>query len=311
MKTDQFDYALPEGFIAQYPPQERGRCRLLVLERRSGLVEHTRFNRIVERVHPGDVIVLNETKVFPARLHGSRDDTGGKVELLLLREVSQNLWEVLARPGKKAKEGVRIVFGEEGGCTVESILDSGKRMVRFDRDAWELMSQVGTVPLPPYIEREPEEVDRERYQTVYARQEGSAAAPTAGLHFTQEILEAIGEVAQVACITLHVGMGTFRPIRADDLDDHRMDVEYYDVTPEAAEKINSARGKRIAVGTSVVRALESSGRSGKVKAGSGEADLFIYPSYHFKMVDQLITNFHLPRSTTYILTAAFAGLHVE
>jgi S-adenosylmethionine:tRNA ribosyltransferase-isomerase len=308
MKTDQFEYSLPEGFIAQYPSRERGESRLLVLNRATGLVEHTRFDRIVDHIHPNDVLILNETRVIPARLLGARDDTGGKVEILLLREIEENLWEALAKPGKKAREGTRIVFGGEEGCEVQSVLDSGKRILRFDCDAKRLISGVGTIPLPPYIDREPEEIDRHRYQTVFARRDGSAAAPTAGLHFTEEILEATGEIAQVVFITLHVGVGTFRPIRVEELCEHEMDVEHYDITPEVAEKINGARGKRIAVGTSVVRALEASGDSGRVKSGPGEADIFIYPSYEFKVVDQLVTNFHLPRSTTFVLTAAFAGL---
>jgi len=308
MKTDQFDYSLPEGFIAQYPPCERGKSRLLVLDRNTGLTQHSRFDRIVDHVHPGDVLVLNETKVIPARLPGTRYDTGGKVELLLLREVSDNLWEALAKPGKKAKEGTRIVFEEQGECEILEVLDSGKRVVRFEGDVRRLISHVGRVPLPPYIERDPEEVDTERYQTVFARNDGSVAAPTAGLHFTEEILATVGEIAQVVFITLHVGVGTFRPIRSEELGEHQMDVEHYEIPPEAAEKINSAAGKRIAVGTSVVRTLEDSGASGRVKAGPGQADLFIYPSHRFRVVDQLITNFHLPRSTTFILTAAFAGL---
>jgi S-adenosylmethionine:tRNA ribosyltransferase-isomerase len=308
MKTDQFDYSLPEGFIAQYPSCERGKSRLLVLDRSTGVVNHTQFDRIVDHIHPQDVLILNETRVIPARLLGVREETGGKVELLLLKEVGDNTWEALAKPGKKAREGMKIVFDGKGGCRVLSVLDSGKRVLEFDCDVRTLMSQVGTVPLPPYIGRESEEADRDRYQTVFARNDGSAAAPTAGLHFTQGILKAIGEIAQIAFITLHVGLGTFRPIRVSELREHQMDVEHYDIPPEAAEKINAAGGKKIAVGTSVVRALEASGASGKVKSGPGEADIFIYPSYHFKIVDELVTNFHLPRSTTFVLVATFVGL---
>lgn len=308
MKTDQFDYSLPEGFIAQYPPSERGGCRLLVLDRNTGAIEHSRFEHVLDHLHSGDVLILNESRVIPARLFGTREDTGGKVEILLLREVGDNLWEALARPGKKAKEGIRIVFDERGSCRVDSVLDSGKRVLSFDCDAEELMSRVGTLPLPPYIERDPEDIDSERYQTVFAKKDGSAAAPTAGLHFTNEILSAARENARVVFITLHVGVGTFRPIKSRDLSEHVMDVEYYEITPQVADEINSAQGRRIAVGTSVVRALESSGAEGRVRPGSDEARLFIYPPYEFHVVDRLITNFHLPRSTTFVLTAAFAGL---
>jgi S-adenosylmethionine:tRNA ribosyltransferase-isomerase len=280
----------------------------MVLDRTTGLVEHTRFERIADYIRPDDVLILNETRVIPARLLGARDGTGGKVEILLLREIEENLWEALAKPGKKAKEGTHIVFNGERGCEVQSVLDSGKRVLRFHCDARALVSEVGTVPLPPYIDREPEEMDRHRYQTVFARNDGSAAAPTAGLHFTHGILDAIREIAQVVFITLHVGMGTFRPIRVEDLDEHQMDVEHYNIPGEVAEKINGARGKRIAVGTSVVRALEASGDSGRVRPGPGDAGIFIYPSYKFRIVDELVTNFHRPRSTTFILTAAFAGV---
>jgi S-adenosylmethionine:tRNA ribosyltransferase-isomerase len=307
MKTDQFEYLLPDGFVAQYPPDERGRSRLLVLDRKTGAREHTSFDRIVDYVNPGDVLVLNETRVIPARLFGTREGTGGRVEVLLLKELESRTWEAFARPGKKAKEGTRIMFGDSGSCVVESVLDSGKRIVRFDCNVMELASAVGTVPLPPYIEREPEELDAERYQTVFAREDGSVAAPTAGLHFTEEILKELAAKIDLAYITLHIGAGTFRPVKVPDIAQHEMDGEYCEITEEAASKINSARGSVIAVGTSVVRALETSGESGRVKSGSGETRLFIYPSYEFKIVDRLVTNFHLPRSTTLILTAAFAG----
>lgn len=307
-KTDRFDYSLPEGFIAQYPPEERGSCRFLVLDRKSGAIVHRRFENMVDYVRPGDVVVLNETRVIPARLFGNREDTGGKVEVLLLKEIEQNVWEALARPGKKAREGTRIVFNGQGACTVDSVLNSGKRVLMFDCNVKDLMRAVGDMPLPPYIERGPEEMDRERYQTVFARNDGSIAAPTAGLHFTDEILSSIRGKAEVAFITLHVGFGTFSPIKVEVLREHCMDNEHYEISEEAADVINSAQGRTIAVGTSVVRALESSGSSGKIKAGADEARLFIYPSYEFKIVDHLVTNFHLPRSTTFVLTAAFAGL---
>ncbi len=307
MKTDQFEYLLPEGFVAQYPSGQRGKSRLLVLDRKTGAREHTSFDRIVDYVSPGDVVVLNETRVIPARFFGTREDTGGRVEILLLKEIDRETWEAFARPGKKAKEGTRILFGDRGACVVESVLDSGKRVVRFDGDVMELASAVGSVPLPPYIEREPEELDRERYQTVFARENGSVAAPTAGLHFTEEILKELSSKADLAYVTVHIGAGTFKPIKVSDISQHEMDGEYCEISEKAASEINSARGNVIAVGTSVVRALESAGESGRVKSGSGETRLFIYPSYEFKIVDRLVTNFHLPKSTTLILTAAFAG----
>lgn len=308
MNVDKFDYTLPDGFIAQYPPKERGQARLLVLDRQKGTITHTVFERITDSIEPGDLVVLNETRVVPARLLGSREKTGGKVEVLLLREREKDVWEALAKPGKKAKEGTRIVFDGHGSCEVCSILKSGKRILRFDVDVKSLMHSAGSVPLPPYIERVPEKMDRVRYQTVFARRDGSVAAPTAGLHFTDGILSSIRDKAEVAFITLHIGVGTFRPVKVEDVSEHNMESEYYEISQETAEKINSAKGNTIAVGTSVARALENSGAKGEVRAGAGEAQLYIYPPYQFKIVDSLVTNFHLPRSTTFVLTAAFAGL---
>lgn len=308
MNIDQFDYTLPEGFIAQYPPKERGQARLLVLDRKKGITTHTVFEHIIDYIEPGDVIVLNETRVIPARLFGTREETGGKVEVLLLREREKDVWEALVKPGKKAKEGTRIIFDGYGACEVCSVLSSGKRVLRFDGDVKSLMHSAGSVPLPPYIEREPEEMDRERYQTIFARKDGSVAAPTASLHFTDAILSSIRDKAEVVFITLHIGLGTFRPMKVEDVSKHDMESEYYEISQEAAEKINSAKGHTIAVGTSVARALEDSGASGEVKAGTGEAQLYIYPPYQFRIVDSLVTNFHLPRSTTFVLAAAFAGL---
>ena len=308
MNIDQFDYTLPDGFIAQFPPQERGQARLLVLDRKKGTITHTGFEHITDCIEAGDVLVLNETRVAPARLFGTREDTGGKVEVLLLREREKDIWEALTKPGKKAKEGTRIVFNGYGACEVCSVLSSGKRVLRFDCDAKSLMYSAGSVPLPPYIEREPEEIDRERYQTVFASKDGSVAAPTAGLHFTDGILSSIRDKAEVVFITLHIGVGTFRPIKVEDVSKHDMESEYYEISHETAEKISSVEGRAIAVGTSVARALESSGASGQVKAGAGEAQLYIFPPYQFRIVDSLVTNFHLPRSTTFVLAAAFAGL---
>jgi S-adenosylmethionine:tRNA ribosyltransferase-isomerase len=308
MKTDQFDYILPDGFIAQYPPEKRERARLLVLDRKRGVTGHTHFDHVVDYIDPGDVLVLNQTKVIPARIFGTRADTGGKMEILLLREMERDVWEALTNPAKKAKEGARIVFDSHGSCEVTGVLDTGKRILKFDSDARALMDSMGTVPLPPYIKREPEEIDKERYQTVFALEDGSVAAPTAGLHFTEEILSSIAEKAEVVFITLHVGMGTFKPIKTEDISEHEMEVEYYEIPQDSADRINRAKGKVIAVGTTVVRSLESAGSSGEVKAGSGETSLYIYPPYDFRIVDRMITNFHLPKATTFVLTAAFAGL---
>ncbi|HIE04327.1 MAG TPA: tRNA preQ1(34) S-adenosylmethionine ribosyltransferase-isomerase QueA [Candidatus Latescibacteria bacterium] len=310
MKVDDFDYQLPEGLIAQHPVEPRDHARLMVLHRDSGTLEHRRFYELPRYLREGDVLVVNESKVFPARLLGRRP-SGGRVELLLLRRLEGDLWEALARPGRRVRPGERLYFG--GGeltCEVVERRKDGKRVVKFSGDL-EAIRRFGQVPLPPYIRRPPVPEDEERYQTVYAKVEGSVAAPTAGLHFTEELLSKLREEGvKIVPVVLHVGPGTFRPVEGE-LSDHSMEQEYYEVTDKAAEVINEARGRGgrvVAVGTTSVRVLETvTDGEGRVRPGSGWTELFIYPPYRFKAVDVLITNFHLPRSTLLMLVAAFAG----
>ena len=310
IRAEDFDYALPPDRIAQHPVEPRDHAGLMVLHRDSGKLEHRRFYEVVDYLRRGDVLVINETRVFPARLVGKRP-SGGKVELLLVRPLGRDTWEALAKPGRKVRPGERLLFGE-GKLTGEVVerTEDGKRVVRFSGDI-ETLRNLGQVPLPPYIRRSPIPEDRERYQTVYARVEGSVAAPTAGLHFTEELLERLREKGvEVVPIVLHVGPGTFRPVRGE-VSEHRMEAEYYEVSPRAAEVVNLARGKGgrvVAVGTTSVRTLETvADEEGRVRPGSGWTELFIYPPYRFRVVDALITNFHLPRSTLLMLVAAFAG----
>jgi len=310
IRAEDFDYALPPDRIAQHPVEPRDHARLMVLHRDSGKLEHRRFYEVVDYLRRGDVLVINETRVFPARLVGKRP-SGGKVELLLVRPLGRDTWEALAKPGRKVRPGERLLFGE-GKLTGEVVerTEDGKRVVRFSGDI-ETLRNLGQVPLPPYIRRSPIPEDRERYQTVYARVEGSVAAPTAGLHFTEELLERLREKGvEVVPIVLHVGPGTFRPVRGE-VSEHRMEAEYYEVSPRAAEVVNLARekgGRVVAVGTTSVRTLETvADEEGRVRPGSGWTELFIYPPYRFRVVDALITNFHLPRSTLLMLVAAFAG----
>jgi len=310
IRAEDFDYALPPDRIAQHPVEPRDHARLMVLHRDSGKLEHRRFYEVVDYLRRGDVLVINETRVFPARLVGKRP-SGGKVELLLVRPLGRDTWEALAKPGRKVRPGERLLFGE-GKLTGEVVerTEGGKRVVRFSGDL-EALRNLGQVPLPPYIRRSPIPEDRKRYQTVYARVEGSVAAPTAGLHFTEELLGRLREKGvEVVPIVLHVGPGTFRPVRGE-VSEHRMEAEYYEVSPRAAEVVNLARGKGgrvVAVGTTSVRTLETvADEEGRVRPGSGWTELFIYPPYRFRVVDALITNFHLPRSTLLMLVAAFAG----
>lgn len=313
IKKQDFYFDLPKEQIAQDPLDDRASSRLLVLDRNTGGVTHRSFRDVLEYLKPGDCLVLNDTKVMPARLIGSRDRTEGKIEVLLLRRRTGNLWETLVKPGKKAKVGTRILFG--GGIltgTVEEIVDEGNRLIRFEYDGIfeEILDKLGQMPLPPYITHELK--DKNRYQTVYAAHDGSAAAPTAGLHFTKELLKTIEEKGiDIAYLTLHVGLGTFRPVKEDNILDHHMHSEYYIIPDEAAEKINRTRksgGRIIAVGTTSCRTLESAADPcGYVKPSSGWTDIFIYPGYHFKLMDGLITNFHLPESTLIMLVSAFAG----
>ena len=314
MNLNEFDYDLPKELIAQDPLEDRSASRLLVLDKKTGAWEHRIFREIPELLAPGDCLVLNNTKVIPARLIGSRE-SGGAVEVLLLKRIpgQENSWETLVKPGKKARIGTKIVFGDGLlSCEVTDIVEEGNRIVRFSFDGIfeEILDQLGEMPLPPYITHELK--DKNRYQTVYAKYDGSAAAPTAGLHFTKELLENIREKGvDIAEITLHVGLGTFRPVKAETVEEHHMHSEFWQINEEAAAKINAAKargGRVIAVGTTSCRTLESAAKEdGTVEAGSGWTDIFIYPGYRFKCIDALITNFHLPKSTLVMLVSALAG----
>ncbi len=315
MKVSDFDYHLPPELIAKFPAEPRDSARLLVLHRKSGKLEHRIFRDIVEYLREGDVLILNDTKVIPARLFG-RLPSGGKIELLLTRQISPNIWEVMAKPARKLKEGREIIFDDELKGVVKGYAGKGKRLIEFklpeSKSFMEKLEEIGHIPLPPYIEREERPEDREKYQTVFAKREGAVAAPTAGLHFTEDLLKKLSDKGIIIrTVTLHVGPGTFKPVKVENVEEHEMDYEVYNVPPETAEEVNKAKseGRRIvAVGTTVVRTLESAAdESGTVKAGEGSTNLFIYPGYRFKVVDVLITNFHLPRSTLIMLVSAFAG----
>lgn len=313
MTTKDFYYELPQELIAQTPLERRDLSRLLVLKRENGSIEHRHFYDISEYFKSGDCLVMNNTRVIPARLYGEKVGTGGKIEFLLLKRIDIDTWEVILKPGKRAREGARFSFG--GGlllAEVISVLPDGNRIVRFEFDGvWEeLLDRLGETPLPPYIHEKLS--DRERYQTVYSKIEGSAAAPTAGLHFTPELLEKVKEKGvKTAFLTLHVGLGTFRPVSVENVEEHVMHTEHYEVSREAAETINEARrsgGRIIAVGTTSVRTLETcADDEGTVHAQSGDTSIFIYPPYKFKAADMIITNFHLPESTLLMLVSAFAG----
>ena len=312
MTTKDFYYELPQELIAQTPLEDRTASRLMVVNRTSGEIEHKHFYDIVNRLREGDCLVMNNTRVIPARLYGTKEGSGGKIEFLLLKRLELDKWEVILRPGKKAKPGSRFEFGD-GLLRAEvlEIIEDGNRIVRFEYDGvWEeLLDKLGEMPLPPYIKEKL--TDRERYQTVYSKIEGSAAAPTAGLHFTKELLEKIkAKGVELAYLTLHVGLGTFRPVSVENVEDHLMHTEYYQISAETAEKINRARkrgGRIIAVGTTSVRTLETvADDDGSLRAASGETSIFIYPGYKFKAVDCLITNFHLPESTLMMLVSAFS-----
>ena len=313
MKRQDFYYELPEELIAQDPLADRESSRLLVLDRESGVISHRVFREINEYLKAGDCLVINDTKVLPARLIGSREGTNGKIEILLLKRKENNIWETLVKPGKKARVGTKIVFGD-GLLTGEviDIVEEGNRLIQFTYEGIfeEILDQLGQMPLPPYITHQLE--DQNRYQTVYAEHTGSAAAPTAGLHFTPELLEKIEDMGvNIAKVTLHVGLGTFRPVKVEEITDHHMHSEFYQIDEEAAAKINRAKecGKRvICVGTTSCRTVESAAdESGKLRACSGWTEIFIYPGYRFKVLDCLITNFHLPESTLIMLVSALAG----
>lgn len=312
MKTSDFYYDLPQELIAQDPLEDRSSSRLLVLDRKTGEMEHRVFRDITEYLRPGDCLVVNNTKVIPARLLGVKEDTGAGIEILLLKRKADNVWETLVKPGKKARPGARIVFGDGilKGEVLE-VVDEGNRLIRFEYEGIfeEILDRLGQMPLPPYITHQLK--DKNRYQTVYAEHDGSAAAPTAGLHFTPELLEEIqAKGVRLVHVTLHVGLGTFRPVKVEDVSQHHMHSEYYVVEEEQARLINDTRaagGRVICVGTTSCRTLESAAdEDGILRAGSGWTDIFIYPGYRFKIMDALITNFHLPESTLLMLVSAFA-----
>ncbi len=314
MKLSDFKYTLPESLIAQYPAERRDESRLMVLNREDESIQDQVFADVINYLNEGDCLVVNETRVFPARLMGTKDKTDAKVEIFLLRQLEQGLWEVLVKPARKVRVGNRLTIGGELECDVIDNTVSGGRVVRFNYngDFFEVVDRIGQSPLPPYVNRDPEPLDKERYQTVFARVRGAVAAPTAGLHFTEELLDKIRKKGvKVVPIVLHLGLGSFRPVMVEDLSRHKMDSEYYEIPPEAAEAINETMrngGKVTAVGTSTVRALETEVTvEGWVKPGRGWTDKFIYPPYEFRIVDRLITNFHLPASTLLMLVCAFAG----
>lgn len=318
MKTSDFYFDLPKELIAQDPLEDRSASRLLVLNKETGEMEHRIFKDIVEYVNPGDCLVINDTKVIPARLFGSKVGTDAKIEILLLKRREKDIWETLVKPGKKARPGTKISFGE--GLLMGEVLevaDEGNRLIQFTYDGIfeEILDQLGQMPLPPYITHQLK--DKNRYQTVYAKHDGSAAAPTAGLHFTPELLEQIKEKGvRIAHVTLHVGLGTFRPVKVEDVTAHHMHSEFYVVEEDQAELINRTKaegGKVVCVGTTSCRTIESAAdEQGVLHAGSGWTDIFIYPGYRFKILDRLITNFHLPESTLLMLVSALAGKeHIE
>ncbi|WP_100332079.1 tRNA preQ1(34) S-adenosylmethionine ribosyltransferase-isomerase QueA [Bacillus xiapuensis] len=314
MKVEDFDFYLPEELIAQTPLKERAESRLMVLDKETGEIQHRIFKQITEFLNPGDCLVLNDTRVLPARLYGVKADTGAKMEVLLLKQEEGDCWETLVKPAKRIKEGSVISFGDGRlTATCTGIKDHGGRMLEFSYDGifYEVLEELGEMPLPPYIKEQLEEQDR--YQTVYAKERGSAAAPTAGLHFTEELLQEIKEMGvHLAFITLHVGLGTFRPVSADKIEDHEMHSEFYQVSEETArliEEVKQKGGRIISVGTTSTRTLETVARDhgGQITAASGWTDIFIYPGFPFRAIDGMITNFHLPKSTLIMLVSALAG----
>ncbi len=313
LKKSDFYFDLPQELIAQDPLEDRSASRLLVLDKESGEISHHIFKEIVDYLNPGDCLVLNNTKVIPARLSGEREGTGAHIEVLLLKRKEADVWETLVKPGKKCRPGTKLVFG--GGLLRAEVLETveeGNRLIKFYYDGiWEeILDKLGEMPLPPYITHKLQ--DKNRYQTVYAKEEGSAAAPTAGLHFTGELLQEIEKKGvSVVYVTLHVGLGTFRPVKEENVLEHHMHSEFYQISEDAAKRINETKqkgGRVICVGTTSCRTLESAGdENGVVHAGSGDTEIFIYPGYRFKVLDALITNFHLPESTLVMLVSALAG----
>jgi S-adenosylmethionine:tRNA ribosyltransferase-isomerase len=314
MKVDLFDFHLPEELIAQVPLEQRSESRLMVLDKKTGVLQHDVFKHIKSHLRPGDCLVLNDTRVLPARLFGMKEDTGAKIEVLLLKQLEGDKWETLVKPAKRVKEGTKLVFGDgllTAVCTGSS--DHGGRVLEFSYDGifYEVLEQLGEMPLPPYIKEQLN--DQERYQTVFAKERGSAAAPTAGLHFTEELLEELKEAGvHITFITLHVGLGTFRPVSSDTIEEHEMHSEFYIMSEGSAKLLNEVReqgGRIITVGTTSTRTLETiaSAHNGEFAAATGWTDIFIYPGYEFKGIDGMITNFHLPKSTLIMLVSALAG----
>lgn len=313
MKVSDFDFYLPEELIAQHPLEKRDSSRLMILDKKTGVIKHKYFHDVIEYLNEGDTLVLNNTRVMPARLIGEKEETGGKIEFLLLKRIQGDKWECLAKPGKRAKIGQKFTFGEgKLTCTVVDIVEEGNRIIEFSYDGIfeQVLDELGEMPLPPYITEKLQ--DKERYQTVYSKEKGSAAAPTAGLHFTEELLKQIkAKGVNIAYLTLHVGLGTFRPVKVEDINEHIMHSEYYVLDRENADIINKTKkngNKIIAVGTTSTRTLETIGdENGFVREQSGWTDIFIYPGYKYKVIDELITNFHLPESTLIMLVSALAG----
>lgn len=311
MNTEEFDYYLPEELIAQHPLKDRAAARFMTINKETGEVGHDYFYNVKNYLKPGDCLVLNDTRVIPARLYGVKEHTGGAIEFLLLTRRSQNVWEVILKPGRKAKEGARFVFGEgKLIAEVKEVLDNGNRIVEFEYEGLfeNVLDELGEMPLPPYITAKLE--NKEMYQTVYSVHEGSAAAPTAGLHFTKELLAEIEEMGvKLAYLTLHVGLGTFRPVKVDNVEEHKMHSEFYSVSEECAKTVNDTidnGGKVICIGTTSCRTVESAAENGRLVAKSGWTDIFIYPGYEFKITQALITNFHLPKSTLIMLVSALS-----
>ncbi len=314
MKTSDFFYELPQELIAQTPIEPRNASRLMVLDKQTGNIEHKIFNDLTDYLNEGDCLILNDTRVIPARIYGTKKETGAYVEFLLLKQSENNVWECLCKPGKRAKIGTEFVFGDNlVQCEVIDITDDGNRIIRFDCDAKEIyniLDKIGKMPLPPYITQELQ--NGERYQTVYSREIGSAAAPTAGLHFTEDMLERIRKKGvNIGYVTLHVGLGTFRPVKVDDVTKHKMHSEHYHISQETADLINDTKkngGRVISVGTTSTRTLESvASKNGCICEDEDDTSIFIYPGYKFKCIDALVTNFHLPESTLIMLISAFAG----
>lgn len=314
LTTEDFDFDLPEELIAQTPLTDRSSSRLLVLDSKTGKMQDKHFYDIIDELHPGDALVMNDTRVLPARLYGQKEDTGGHLEVLLLNNTEGDVWETLVKPAKRARAGTKISFGDGRlKAVVEEELEHGGRMIRFSYEGifLENLEALGEMPLPPYIKKKLD--DPERYQTVYAKENGSAAAPTAGLHFTEELLNKIQEKGiELVYLTLHVGLGTFRPVSVENIEDHDMHSEFYRLTEDSAERLNQVKnegGRIVAVGTTSIRTLETIGTKfeGKIKADSGWTDIFITPGYQWKIVDAFSTNFHLPKSTLVMMVSAFAG----